>query len=60
MAEEITQKINVTLSIDRNVKLDFKIENARNSADMSATVEQFMKNYIKASKELNEERESKK
>lgn len=60
MAEDITPKMNVTLSIDRNVKLDFKIENARNGAEMSTTVEEFMKNYIKASRELHAERESKK
>lgn len=54
--ESEKKRINVTLSIDREVQRDFKIENIKNSSDMSTTVENFMRNYIKVSQELHAER----
>jgi len=50
---------NVTLSINKDVHLQFKMETTRNSADMSLTVETFMTNYSRVSIELNEERKNK-
>ena len=40
---------NVTLSINKDVHLQFKMETTRNSADMSLTVETFMTNYSRVS-----------
>jgi len=50
---------NVTLSINKDVHLRFKMETTRNSADMSLTVETFMSNYSSMSIELNEDRKAK-
>ena len=50
-------KVNTTLSIDEEVKMDFKIETTRNRVDMSETVEQLMIDYVKVSKSLHAERE---
>ena len=50
---------NVTLSINKDVHLQFKMETTRNSADMSLTVETFMSNYSSMSIELNEDRKAK-
>ena len=52
-------KKNVTLSIDKDVHMQFKMETTRNSADMSLTVENFMQNYSNISLELNAERKAK-
>jgi len=52
-------KKNVTLSIDKDIHMQFKMETTRNSADMSLTVENFMQNYSNISLELNAERKAK-
>ena len=52
-------KKNVTLSIDKEVHMQFKMETTRNSADMSLTVENFMQKYSDISLELNVERKAK-
>jgi len=52
-------KKNVTLSIDKDVHMQFKMETTRNSADMSLTVENFMQKYSDISLELNAERKAK-
>ena len=46
------QKRQWTFSIDSDTKLDFQIEVLKNGGDMSNVIEDFMKNYIKASKAL--------
>lgn len=53
-------KKNVTLSIDEQIHRDFKVEATMNDNDMSMVVENFMISYIKASKQLREERMLKK
>lgn len=44
---------NVTISIDPRIHMEFKIECVRNSNEMSIVIENFMKNYISASKKLH-------
>lgn len=49
-------KVATTLSINRNVKKEFKKECVENGVDMSETTEQMWENYVEASKELKAER----
>lgn len=49
-------KTPTTLSIDRDIKSEFKIECLRNSVDMSEVVEGMMTDYTRISKELHDER----
>ena len=49
-------KVNITLSIDKDVHTEFKIESIRNSMNMSEGIENFMLSYVKLSKQLREER----
>lgn len=49
-------KKNSTFSIEESVKTEFNIEVLRNGHEMSETVETMMKSYIKASRELNEQK----
>lgn len=50
---------NVTISVNSTVHRDFKIECIKNSNEMSVVIENFMKNYISASKKLHAERTAK-
>lgn len=49
-------KVNQTLSIDSDVKKDFKVECTLNGVDMSETVEQLMVDYTELSRSLRNER----
>ena len=51
-------KKNVTFSVNSEIHKDFKVENAINDSDMSIAVENFMLSYIRASRQLREERVS--
>lgn len=52
----MSNKKNVTFSVKSDIHKDFKIENAINDSDMSEAVENFMLSYVKASRQLREER----
>ena len=52
------KKVNTTLSIDSGIKLDFKIECARNGVDMSETTEQLWQDYTKLSREIHQSRKN--
>jgi len=54
MNKEI-QRENTTFSIDPEVKMEFKVECAKNYVNMSIPIEEFMKNYVTASKSLRDE-----
>ena len=51
-------KENTTLSIDGEVKKNFKIECTRNSNEMSEVVELMMKDYIHASISMHNDRKN--
>jgi len=48
-------KIKVTFSVDEDVKKDFNIECIEHGINMSDTVENMMKNFCNASKQMKEE-----
>lgn len=50
-------KENTTFSIDSEVKKDFKMECIKNDAEMSATVEHLMSNYVSLSQEMHKANE---
>lgn len=50
-------KVATTLSIDEEVKKQFKMECLINENDMSTVIEEFMKSYTRMSKEMNSNKE---
>lgn len=52
-------KVNTTLSIDSEVKENFKIATIQNKVDMSETVEAFMERYVETTNNLRKQREDK-
>lgn len=51
-----SKRKNVTMSIDSGIHKDFKLECLKNDNEMSLMIENFMKNYISASRKLHAER----
>lgn len=47
-------KIPTTLSIDENIKRDFKIECVENGVEMSEAVQSMMRDYVALSREIRE------
>lgn len=52
----MADKKNYTFSIDPEIHRTFKIENTINESDMSLSIENFMRTYNNASKQMREER----
>lgn len=48
-------KVNTTLSFDKDLKKEFKLECIRNDNEMSTVLELLMKNYIQASRKMHSE-----
>lgn len=46
-------KVPTTLTIDSEVKMDFKLECVKNGVEMSETVEHMMLDYVKVSREIH-------
>lgn len=53
-------KENTTLSIDKEIKLRFKLAVINNEVDMSETVEDFMDRYASVTEKLIKERNDRK
>lgn len=50
----MSEKIATTFTINKTVKMDFKIECVRNGVEMGETVEQMMVDYIRVSRQLHD------
>lgn len=52
-------KVATTLTIDSEVKRDFKLECVLNEVEMSETVEGMMSDYVELSRQMRKQREEK-
>lgn len=55
----MSEKVNTTLSIDKQAKQNFKVECTLNGVDMSETTENLWNDYVELSRALRSERENK-
>lgn len=52
-------KVATTLTIDSEIKRDFKLECVLNEVEMSETVEGMMSDYVELSRQMRKQREEK-